>query len=602
MGFLKKKNDDISYNMSTEENNSENDIYKDFVPPKEEKKKEKKIKESANETVEQEENNEYENIYKDYIHEEEKAPETSEDVTTEIKTDNANISKVVYHEKENDDSFLESHTKLTKATKMNKMLLLGFYLIVVIIGVVVFFMIMTDKYQFYFKDDQVVIKNGSSYQIELTPKNAGSFDYLNYRYKIADERVATVDEFGTIKAVGIGSTDLKVSMKYGLVSKKIRVVSDNLEISGIVLKVQRKDKMQMVSSVNMETNETLTLHAFDSSRDDINLTVNYSSSDSSVAIVDEFGNVTAKRNGTAVITGSLDGYSGNITIHVSNTESSSKPESTPVTSPTTKPSVTPVATPVVVKSISFMQNSVSLKKGGSLQLAVAISPSDASVNGLEWSSNSSNVTVNGNGRITGKEVGTAVITVKTSNGKKATCTVNVINETINVKSVALNSSNISLKVGNAFQLVATISPSNATERDLTWSSSNPKVATVNNNGLISGLTTGETTITVRTKDGNKTATCTVNVITSTSSTSKLAGVDIGIVQTTKYVGDTLQLRAKLTPSNAKVRKITWISSDPSVASVSSEGLVTTKKVGTATITVTADDYTSSGTIIVKNKS
>lgn len=469
----------------------------------------------------QDDQNMSDDIYKDFVDNNNQ----NNDYNNNVNVNNNSITHQGYQEKQYNTGFLNSHTKVEKYERKNRILLFGFYALVLVIGVVVVLMFLTNKYQFYFKKDEVVINQGSTYQLELTPKNAESFDYLNYKYSIGDESVATVDEYGTVQAVGTGKTDLKVRMKYGLISKSMKITVDNININGIVLKVQRKDKMQSVNVLDMQTDETITLHAFPDDRDDLNLSVSYSSSNTNVAIVDEFGNVTAKKTGVAVINGTLNGVSGKMTVRVNGT-------SMPI--PTAKPKP--------------------------------------------------NNNTNNN---------TPKVTPKVTTPPKSS--------TVNVENLSFSSSNVTVKVGNAYQLVVNVKPANATEKELVFSSSNPSVATVSDSGVVSGLKTGSATITVKNKNGTKSATCKVNVVTTISTSTVLKGVDIGIVQTTKYVGETLQLKAKLNPTDAKVSKITWTSSNTSVATVSSEGLVTMKSPGTVTITVTADSYKSSGTIIVKAK-
>lgn len=560
-----------------------------------------KKKEEQNKLSEEEkkENIVSDDIYKDFIPKDKKVDEKKEE--SKEKVENNITNQGTYHEKEYKSGFLEAHTKKTVASATSHLILILFYILVVVLGIVAFVMIRTDKYQFYFKNEQVIVNKGSIYQVELIPKNVGSFDYLNYTYTIADESIAKVDEFGTVTVVGSGTTDLKVSMKHGVVSKKMKIISENIEINSIDLKVYKKDKMLADTVVDMVPNETVTLHACANGQDNLNMNVNYSSSNTSVAIVDEFGNVTAKKNGSAVITGSRDGLSGSMTIRVSGSSSNSSSSSSS-SKPTNKPSShnTPVNTvKQEIQSISFASNKISIKLGGSAQLTLDVIPSSLAKSTFTWSSNNGNVTVDKNGRITAKSVGKSTITATSSNGKRATCEVEVTNESISIKSIKLSKSELSLKIGHSYQLVATIDPKNTTEREIVWSSSNQNVAIVSN-GLVTGISNGDAIISVRNKDGSISVSCKVSV-SSESTSNKLTGVDIGIVETTKYVGDKLQLTAKLTPSDAKASQTSWSSSDTSIATVSSSGLVTMHKAGTVTITVSVDGIKSSGRIIVKNK-
>ena len=158
-----------------------------------------------------------------------------------------------------------------------------------------------------------------------------------------------------------------------------------------------------------------------------------------------------------------------------------------------------------------------------------------------------------------------------------------------VTGVKLNKTSRTIAVGKTAALTATVSPSNASNKNVTWKSSNTSVATVNSKGVVTGKKAGTATITVTTKDGNKTATCKVTVKVPVS------GVKLNKTRQTIAVGKTAALTATVSPSNASNKNVTWKSSNTSVATVSSKGVVTGKKAGTATITVTTKDGSKTAT-------
>ena len=546
------------------------------------------------------------NMYGEFTHEEEKKNVEEETAKTEIenhdtKNDKEDKSKYgevgntpyEYKEKEYNSGFLESHTVQTNATKMSKYVLFAFYAFVLVVGVGVFFMLRSDKYRFYLKNDEVSINNGSTYQVELIPKDSRYFDYLNYNYSIADKSIAIVDEFGTVTAVGTGTTELKISQKHGFGSKTMKIHSENIKIETIEIKADIKGKFQQKSKISMVPNESITLHSFANNRDDLNITVEYTSSNPNVATVDEFGNVSAKEEGTSVISGTKNGITSSVTIEVKRKSSSSGGSGGGSST-----------TPKVIESITFSPATVTIKTGSSLQLNVQVMPKDFSTQTLTWSSSGGDVTVDNKGKVTGVRKGTAVITAKSSNGVKSTCVVNVTDEEIPITNVRLVSSSASIMVGNTYQLNTNITPSNATLRNITWTSSNEKVATVSSNGLVTGKSAGSAVITAKADSG---AQATANIAVRAKPTPTptpsvhVESVDIGITQTTKYVGDKLQLTAKITPDAASGHKVTWSSNNTSIATVSNNGLVTTKKVGTVVITAKVDGKEASGTIIVKSK-
>ena len=168
---------------------------------------------------------------------------------------------------------------------------------------------------------------------------------------------------------------------------------------------------------------------------------------------------------------------------------------------------------VGVSGITLNKTAMNLTIGASESLVATISPSNATNKDVEWTSSNTNVaTVDTTGKVTGVSAGSATITVKTKDGAKiATCNVTVKNSVIPVTGVTLNKTALNLVTGASESLVATISPSNATNKDVEWTSSNTNVATVDTTGKVTGVSAGSATITVKTKDGSKVATCNVTV-------------------------------------------------------------------------------------------
>ena len=167
--------------------------------------------------------------------------------------------------------------------------------------------------------------------------------------------------------------------------------------------------------------------------------------------------------------------------------------------------------------------------------------------------------------------------------------------TVAVTGVTLSKTSASLTKGNTLALTATVSPSNATNKSVTWASSNTSVATVNSNGVVTAVANGTATITVTTADGGFKATCTVTV-----SNVKVTGVSVTPTSATLEAGKTIALTATVTPSNAADKSVTWTSSNTNVATVSSTGVVTAKSQGSATITAKTNDgsYTATSKITV----
>ena len=255
----------------------------------------------------------------------------------------------------------------------------------------------------------------------------------------------------------------------------------------------------------------------------------------------------------------------------------------------------PVPT-VAVTGVRLDKTSLSFTGTGSSQILTAtVSPSNATNNTLTWSSSNTSVATVFYGVVEAVGFGTATITAKSNNGKTASCSVTV--NPIAVSGVSLNKSSLSFTgTGSSQTLTATVSPSNATNKTLTWSSSNTSVATVSN-GVVKAVGFGTATITAKSNNG-KTASCSVTVnpiqptgIKATPETSTLYGLN-----------GTVKLSANVMPSNATNKAVTWSSRNTSVATVSSDGTVKAVGYGTTVITATTvNGLTSNCTINVKKE-
>jgi uncharacterized protein YjdB/glycosidase len=164
-----------------------------------------------------------------------------------------------------------------------------------------------------------------------------------------------------------------------------------------------------------------------------------------------------------------------------------------------------------------------------------------------------------------------------------------------VTGASISPASATVGLGSSYQLNATISPANATNQNVTWTSSNTAVATVNASGLVSAVSAGTTTITLKTADGNKTATSVITV-----AAIPIASVAVSPTSASLYAGNTQQLTATISPANATNKNVTWTSSNTTIATVNSSGLVTAVSAGTAMITATTQDgnKTASATITV----
>ena len=162
-----------------------------------------------------------------------------------------------------------------------------------------------------------------------------------------------------------------------------------------------------------------------------------------------------------------------------------------------------------------------------------------------------------------------------------------------VLGVSLDKTSMDMELGTSKQLTATITPENATNKGLTWTSLNSNVATVDKNGLVTAWKEGTATINVNTKDGNKKASCTVTVKKVPVTNVYLDNTSLVLV-----AGENAQLNATVFPNNATDKSVTWTSSNTSVASVV-DGKVTAKSAGSAIITAKSTDGNKTATCFVE---
>ena len=244
---------------------------------------------------------------------------------------------------------------------------------------------------------------------------------------------------------------------------------------------------------------------------------------------------------------------------------------------------------VYVETLSLDKTELSLEKGETYSLLATVLPLNAETRALYWTSSNYDVAdvSAACGLVTAKAKGTAIITAhaQDGSGKIASCTVNVTD--ILVKSIVVNSPVDELKVGESAFFTATVSPENAENKNVTWSSSNPSVLSVNeNSGLVIANAPGDAVIYATAQDGSG--------VTGSYSVYVNAPVMVEsiVVEPSSLILNKCQqyqLSAFACPVDADNKDISWSSSDPSVATVDQNGLVTCISSGVAEIRATSKD-------------
>ena len=320
-----------------------------------------------------------------------------------------------------------------------------------------------------------------------------------------------------------------------------------------------------ITSKELYENETFMLIATITPDVTTNKKVVWSSSDVSVATVSANGLVTTISPGSAVITATT-------------TDGSNLSASCDVT-------IKQRAT-----SISLSKTDVTIYTGNTLQLTATVLPSTTSNPSVTWSSNNTSVaTVSSTGLVTAKSTGNAVITATTADGSNLSATCNVTVKRL-ATSIALNKTSATLYLDQTVQLTATVSPSNATDKSVVWTSSNNSIATVSTTGLVTAIAPGNATITATTADGsNLSADCEITV------KAYVTSLTLDQSEATILEGDTITLTPTILPGYATNQSLTWSSSNTSVVSVNN-GVVVGRSGGEATVTArTADGSNLSAT-------
>ena len=175
-------------------------------------------------------------------------------------------------------------------------------------------------------------------------------------------------------------------------------------------------------------------------------------------------------------------------------------------------------------------------------------------------------------------------------------------EVIEVQSLSLNKTTLALTEGETATLTATVKPTNATDKKVTWKSTNPKIATVSSSGKITAKTPGNTSITAQC--GGKEVSCDIVVKEKPAPEPTIVAVqsiNLSNESLTLTVGDTKTLNVTFTPSNATDKGVEWQSTNSGVASVNNNGLVTAKAAGSTTIIASAGGKVKYCNVTVKEK-
>ena len=390
--------------------------------------------------------------------------------------------------------------------------------------------------------------------------------------------VATVSDTGVVTGVAPGTATVTATTQDGSNKTSSCYIIVTAPVIGVI-GVTVSPKI-----LSLTKGSTGSVVATVAPSDASNKNVTYTSSKPSVATVSETGVVTAVAEGSTTITVTTEDGDYTDTCAVTVTEASA-PE-------------------VKVTGVTVAPTELSLKKGQTGTLTATVAPANATNKNVSYSSTKTSVaTVSETGVVTAVAKGEATIIVTTEDGgKTAMCSVTVTEdaESVSVSSVSLDEKTASLKVNETKKLTATVLPENATNKNVTWSSSDAAVATVSADGTVTAVAAGTADITVTTVDGAKTDKCVVTVTEEEVPPISVNGVSLNTNTASIKAGETTQLTAVVTPEEATNKNVVFSSDNTSVATVSDTGLVSGVKAGTANITVTTEDggFTDTCTVTV----
>ncbi|MGE5371295.1 MAG: Ig-like domain-containing protein [Solirubrobacterales bacterium] len=391
----------------------------------------------------------------------------------------------------------------------------------------------------------IVLEKGKTSQLIATVQPDNAIDKTVY-WTSTNTLVVTVLD-GLVTAVGPGTATITVTTQDRGFTAECAVT--------VVIPVTSVSLDQ--TTLKMPVGGTpVTLKATIDPVDATNQNVTWSSSNTNVAAVND-GVVTAVGPGTATIT-----------VKTGDGEKTAE-------------CIVTAVIPVTAVSLDKTELTL-LPDSAPVTLKATMDPANATEPGVTWSSSSDNVASVIDGVVTAKAAGSAVITVSTVDGSyTAQCKVTVM-------AVSLDKTSAFLKANDMLTLTATVVPEDAVNKAVTWNSSAPEVAMVDNEGKVTAIAPGITTITVETIEGKAKAECTITVVS----------VSLDKANTELEVKQSLKLEAAILPAEAANMELIWSSSDDKIASVDVSGTVTGLKAGTATITVKTKQGEAIATCVV----
>ena len=326
---------------------------------------------------------------------------------------------------------------------------------------------------------ELQLKKGATFQLSASVQPADATFEGTIVWTSSDDTLASVSESGLVRAISEGPVTITASIT---VEEQVFTAECEVTVLGNAASIVDSITIEGADNINLEIGGSQQL-TYSVSPEDALTSVTWSSSNEAVATVTADGTVNAVDVGDAVITVTAvnGGKSDSVTVTV---------------------------TPIEVTGITLNETDVEVFIGDSVELISTVEPEGATDKRVSWSSSNNSIASVDDGRVTTHGIGTATIKATSVSNEEisASCTITV--RAVPVESITLDRNSLELVIGENTRLTATVLPENATDKTVTWTSSDDTVASIED-GIVTALAEGEASITATA--GDKSATCTVTV-------------------------------------------------------------------------------------------
>lgn len=409
---------------------------------------------------------------------------------------------------------------------------------------------------------ELYLREGQTFELEVATAPKGGIRWGGFTYESSDKEIATVNRDGVVKGVKVGECEVTATSKKDPSVTAVIPVHVVVAVSKINITMEKKNL-----HVGEELPVTVSFEPSDASYPE----ATFSSSDEKIATVSDKGVITGVKKGSFTLTvRSRDG------------KKSERVDMRVTQQPT---------------GVELKCKNQSMIVGQSQRVNAAVLPENASNKSLTWSSSDESVaTVNKEGVVKGIGMGNVTITATCQDDTSVSASIDLrLVQRANRVEYTMGGEP-RMHVGNTAQLSWTVSPESTTDKSVTFKSNDTRIATVDENGLVTGIKAGKTTITVKTTDGSeKTARVVVHV------DQPVTGVSLDLEEIRIAVGYHGKVKAILEPKGATNKAMTWVSSDESIATVSGKDInvsIKGRQWGECTVTGTTEDGGYSATIQV----